>query len=433
MIMSTQSAQDAANGRSMISVRRHWRAVSPHNTVHADPRRSPPGSARRGRSHQVWLACLAFAGLVLAGCREPAPEDSERPAASVSAERVGPADFGEVLSISGSVTAERQVQLSPRVDGLVSQVHVDAGDRVETGQGLLDLDPDVSRQVLERARAQLEQATAVRREAGRQLAIARGLGEKSVIARSQVEARESDLAIAQAAEGSARATVREQEELVSRHHLPAPFSGVITERLTDSGAWVALGTSVLGLVATDRVRLDLHVPQERYGQIGDGAHIRVYSEALGRTALPARVAAKVPVVDARARTFLLRLLINDPDARLLPGMSARAEISMPPMEGLFAVHRDALLRQADGGHSLFVIEQADGISVARRRTVRALYGQGDQVAVSGNLRIGDHVVVRGNEALEDGQSAAIARAAAGGAAAGGAAAGGAAAGGELPR
>lgn len=363
--------------------------------------------ARSSFPSRVLLVCAALAGMMLAACSEPEEETGEHPALLVSAERAETADFGEVLSYSGSMNAERQVQLSPRVDGLVSRVHVDAGDRVQTGQRLLELDPEVSRQALARTRAQLEQAKAVRREAERQLAIARRLGESSIVAKSQVAARESELAIAQAAEASAQATVREQEELISRHEVPAPFSGIITERLTDSGAWVARGTFVLGLVATDRIRLDLQVPQERFAQISDDARIRVYSEALGRDYLPGEAIAKVPVVEEHTRTFLLRLLVSDPEARLLPGMSARAEISIPPVQGAIAISRDALLRQADGGHHVFVIEQAGGSIAARRRNVRVLYRAGDRVAVSGNLGAGEQVIVQGNEALRDGQPVAI--------------------------
>lgn len=353
------------------------------------------------------LLAVSFlaAALPLTSCDTAGGEEPiEEPPVRVIAERAEKAVFGERLSFSGTLTAEQDVLLSPRVDGLVSKVHVDAGDRVEAGSLLLDLDRQVARQALARMRAQLQQATAVRREAERQLAISRQLGKGDFIATSQIEERESELAIALAAEASARASANEQQELIDRHSLPAPFSGVISERMTEAGAWVARGTPVFRLVAFDRVRLDLQVPQERFEQIDEAAQLRIFSQALGSDSLPARIIAKVPAANAGTRAFLLRLLVDDPTGRLLPGMSARAEIVLPPRPNAISIKSDALLRQADGGQSVFVVETAGETHVARRRTVRFLYRQHDEIAVTGNLRAGQEVVVEGNEALQEGQT-----------------------------
>ncbi|MEN7538226.1 efflux RND transporter periplasmic adaptor subunit [Aurantiacibacter flavus] len=350
------------------------------------------------------VALLLAAIPSLSACSLAGDDPAEETPARVIVERAAEAGFGERLSFSGTFTAEQDVMLSPRVDGLVSRLHVDAGDRVRGGHVLLDLDPQVARQALDRTRAQHQQVTAVRSEAERQLNIARQLGEEEFIAATQIEERESELAIARAAEASARASAREQAVLIERHRLPAPFSGVISERLTEAGAWVARGTPVFRLVATDRVRLDLQVPQERYDQIDDGVEVRIHSPALGDASLPARIIAKVPAVDSDTRAFLLRLLVRDPEGRLLPGMSARAEIVLPRRADVLSISGDALLRQADGGQSVFVIESTDGSRIARRRTVRPLYRQDGKVAITGDLRAGQFVVIKGNEGLQEGQA-----------------------------
>lgn len=350
-------------------------------------------------------AFFLAAALPLTSCDVADGEGSpEEPPVRVLAERAEKAAVGERLSFSGTLTAAQDVLLSPRVDGLVATVHVDAGDRVQAGSLLLDLDRQVARQTLARMRAELQEASAVRREAERQLSISRQLGEGDFIATSQIEEHESVLAIAFAAEASARASVSEQQELIDRHSLPAPFSGVITERMTEAGAWVARGTPVFRLVAFDSVRLDLQVPQERFEQIDESAQLRIYSQALGSDSLPARIIAKVPAANAGTRAFLLRLLVDDPTGRLLPGMSARAEIVLPPRPNAISINSDALLRQADGGQSVFVVETIGEAHIVRRRTVRLLYRQQDKVAVTGNLRPGQEVVVKGNEALQEGQA-----------------------------
>jgi RND family efflux transporter MFP subunit len=350
----------------------------------------------------MWLFVLC---LVLVAC-DASPRDDGRDVGNASRVAVatpGPAGFGERFSLTGTLTAERASELSPRVDGLVARVLVDAGDFVETGDVLLELDADVSRQALSRARAQVAEAAAAVAEAERLFTEANRLSEANSIAASQVAAREAALQLARATFASARASEREQAELVERHALPAPFAGVVAEKHTEAGEWVQRGTPVLSLVAIDRVRLDLRVPQERYGQIDDETEIRVFADSLGDEPLQARVGARVPVTDPSARTFLLRLLVDDPADRLLPGTSARAEIDLPATEAALSVSRDALLRQPDGSYSLFVVTPEDGRLVARQRTVRVLRDQGDQVAVGDGLTRGERVVIRGNESLRDGQ------------------------------
>ncbi|TVM28792.1 hypothetical protein DQK91_22190, partial [Oceanidesulfovibrio marinus] len=90
---------------------------------------------------------------------------------------------------------------------------------MQFGSLLLDLDREVARQALARMRAQLQQATAVRREAERQLAISQQLGYGDFLATSQLEERDSQLAISLAAEASARSSAKEPHELIYLHSL----------------------------------------------------------------------------------------------------------------------------------------------------------------------------------------------------------------------
>lgn len=351
-----------------------------------------PVSLNTSRLVLAFVAGLALTTVVRA-------DDAPRVRAAV----VAPAEFGEEVALTGTLSAERRARLSPRVDGLVLEVRVDAGDEVAAGDVLLRLDPALDRQALSRARAGADEARAAVAEAQRLLAEARRLGERQVIARTQIDVRESELAQAQAALASSAAAQREQEEVVARHDLPAPFAGVVVERLTEAGEWVQRGTPVLTLVATDRVRLDLQAPQERFVDLDDDVRIVVLPDALPGVELDGQVQARVPVTDASARTFLLRVLVDDPEGRLLPGTSARARILLPPDDASVGVPRDALLRQPDGGFSVFVVEGDDDATVVRQRSVRVARDRGEMVAVSEGVADGERVVVRGNEALSDGQ------------------------------
>lgn len=311
---------------------------------------------------------------------------------------------GERLMLTGTLAAERASALSPRVDGLVERVDVDVGDVVRRGAPLMQLDATLAMQALGRARAGTSEAATALDEAERLAAEGRRLGEQRFIPASQVATLEAGAARARAALASARAAEREQQALVDRHRLPAPFAGTITARRAEPGEWVQRGTPVLDLVATDRVRLDLPVPQERFAALTQVAEATVRADALPGTVLTARVAARVPVTDPSARTFVLRLLVQDPEGRLLPGGSASAELALPATGAAIAVPRDALLPQPDGGWRVFVAEAMGEGLVARQRTVRVLRDDGTTALVGAGLEAGERVVVRGNEALQDGRA-----------------------------
>lgn len=309
------------------------------------------------------------------------------------------------LSLTGTLTAERSARLSPRVDGLVRTLQVDAGDRVKRGDPLLQLDADLAEHALRRMAAQAEQARAQLTEAQRLVTEARKLVGERHLPKTELERREAEMKLAQATFNAAQAGEREQAEVVRRHGLPAPFDGVIARRLTDVGEWVTRGTSVLELVATDRVRLDVQAPQEHFLSIREDAPVKV--RVAGEEALQnGQIVARVPVGESGARTFLVRIVIDSKDVPLLPGSSASALITLVGKKPALAAPKDALLRYPDGTHSVFVVQQQNGKAVARERRVEIGKSE-DQVEILEGLRAGERVVVRGNESLRDGQAVTI--------------------------
>jgi RND family efflux transporter MFP subunit len=153
------------------------------------------------------------------------------------------------------------------------------------------------------------------------------------------------------------------------------------------------------------VRLDVYAPQERFQDITQSSQIEVHPDALPGTRLNGRIEARVPVSDQSTRNFLVRIVIDDPKQQLPPGTSATALIRVP-REGKAAVFvpRDALLRHADGGHSVFIVERgAEGSTVSRRRNVRIGSTSTAGVEVLEGLDGTERVITRGNEILQDGQ------------------------------
>ncbi|MCL5974313.1 MAG: efflux RND transporter periplasmic adaptor subunit, partial [Gammaproteobacteria bacterium] len=188
-------------------------------------------------------------------------------------------------------------------------------------------------------------------------------------------------------------------EQLRRHELPAPFSGVISAKMTEAGEWVNRGDQVLELVALEPVRLDVNVPQERFSEITTQTRVEILPDALPSRKLTGKITALVPVSNAQARSFLVRIVVDSEDVKLLPGTSASAVIYLGGDKAKgFLVPRDAVLRHPDGGRSVFVI---DSNNRAQRRSVNVGSDSSEGIIITNGLTAEDLVVVRGNEVLRD--------------------------------
>jgi len=306
------------------------------------------------------------------------------------------------LRLTGTVTSERVASLSTSVNGLVKRVRVDAGDRVAAGNALIYLDSAMARLALDRTKAADEEARAQLSEQQRLRDEAQEMFERGLIPETRLHSAESERRVAAARVQRLVAERKEQEEIVRRHTVVAPFAGVISKKLTDPGEWVETGTTVLELVDTQRLRIDVQVPQERYGEISVGTPIIVELDADAGRFLKGKVIARVPVNNPGARTFLVRVKVENGTKEMAPGMSASVVFALREGVSTVRVPRDAILRKPDGSTNVWIVIDGDAPTVSERQVElgRSLRGWVD---VRSGIDSGARVVVRGNEALREGQ------------------------------
>lgn len=311
--------------------------------------------------------------------------------------------IAEQRELSGSFASLRRAELSPRESGVVAELLVDVGDRVETGQPLLRLDATLVRLQAARVQAALEEAEVRLQEAQRVSEESAALADQRNIARTQARAAAAEARIQRAAAASAKADADLANERVRRHTLYAPFAGVISARHVDSGEWVDASAATFDLIDTQALRFDVQVPQEMHNRIAPGQSATLYADALGNQPIAAAVSAVVPVKDPTARTFLVRLKPSaDAGDALVPGMSGRVQFAVDQRSQAWTLPRDALVRYPDGSHGVWVIEDGAQGPLARARQVQLGVELAGTVEIRSGLDGGERVVDRGNERLRDG-------------------------------
>jgi len=313
----------------------------------------------------------------------------------------------ETLRLSGSLTSPYTSSLSPDFEGRLVSLNVDAGDRVKQGDILFKLDDELARLELAQAIASEHEAEADLTEAKRRVVEVRKLVSEKTFPESEARSLEALVARNQAILERRRAERAYAAATLERHALKAPFSGVIAERGADLGERVDTDSRVLLLVAIDRLQLDLRVPQQYFQRVNVGTEVNLTVDALPGQTIAARVSQVVPVSDPDARTFLVRAQVKNPAARLTPGMSVRAVVRIGTDRQAEVVPRDALIRYPDGRTVVWVASvEGDSYVVEERQVKTGLTFDGSIEIVEG-LTAGERVVIRGNEALRQGQQVRI--------------------------
>jgi RND family efflux transporter MFP subunit len=311
------------------------------------------------------------------------------------------AELVQQIEVRGSVTAPRTAQVSASVAGMLSRIEVEEGDRVTAGQRIAQLDGELDGLDLRVARAATAEAEVQLAEARRRFDDARGLGAGFFPA-EEIRSRESAVETAQALLARRQAEQARQGAVLARHELKAPFAGIVSIRHREVGEWVEPGTPLIELVDLGGLRLEFALPQALYGRVGLRSALEVRLDTDPGRTYEGRVRAVIPVSDVQARTFTLRASLDNAPP-LTPGMSARATLRLPLGREGVTVPRDALNRYPDGRVTVWVLREEEGASRVREQRIELGEVFGERVGATEGLRGDEQVVVRGNEALRDGQ------------------------------
>ena len=315
----------------------------------------------------------------------------------------------EEIPLSATAEALQESPLSPRLSGVVKEVFVEEGKRVEAGDRILSLDSVIARLEVVSAQAGLDEAIARHREAVRQKNEYQSLRRNKAVAASLLASAEADEEIAQASIAKQRAEVKRLEELLSRHLLTAPFSGIVAEKNVETGQWVKAESGVVKLVALDRIRIRASIPQRFYPRIAPDLKARIRFDSLPGEEFIGKVDSMVAAGNRNTRTFPLLLLLDNPNNRIAPGMSARIFIELSgEQQPSIMLPRDAVVLKADGSRVVWRVTGSDEPYKVKQVSVVTGRTQDNLVEIlDSSLKVGDRVVLLGNENLRPGQSVKI--------------------------
>ncbi len=300
--------------------------------------------------------------------------------------------WASTLSAIATIAAVQGVTVSADLPGVVDRIAFDSGRAVREGDILVQLDTRQEQAQLAAAEAQLELARL-------NFERMKGLVEQDAVSRAEFDA-------AAALNKQSDARVREIRATIERKTIRAPFSGVLGLRQVNLGQYLNGGDAVVPLQSLNPVYVNFAVPQQDAVHMRIGREVRIAVDGPNPFQVSGRITALDSIVDQTTRNVRVQATLDNPGARLRPGMFVQAQVTLGASVPVIALPASAI-NYAPYGDSVFVvtdIKDAGGRSYrgVRQQIVKLGSARGDQIAVLSGIHSGEEIVTSGVFKLRNG-------------------------------
>jgi len=292
----------------------------------------------------------------------------------------------------GTLRAVRGTDIAAEVAGVVTAIHFQSGQEIQEGATLIQLNAESELAKLQSLAAAAELAKANYERSKKQLEI-------QAVSQAVVDADAAGVK-------SAEAQVAEQQALVNKKLVRAPFSGRLGIRAVDLGQYVTPGTKLVTLQALDPVYVDFSIPQKFLGIVALKQKVTLKTDAFPGQQFIGEISSIDPKVDPATRNVQVRAAVRNPKRSLLPGMFATLSLAWGKPQRFLTLPQTAISYNPYG-NTVFVVEERkseDGKTalVAQQKFVTTGDTRGDQVAVLSGIKEGETVVTAGQIKLRSG-------------------------------
>ena len=289
--------------------------------------------------------------------------------------------------VPATVEAKETTIISSRLLARITAIAVRAGDQVEQGQLLLELEKTDLLARAQQAREQILAVEARLTEARQNLGRAEELHKRGLIALADRDAARANAAALEAELGSARQALQEAETGVGFTEIRSPISGRIVDRFAEPGDTASPGQKLLALYNPFSLRVEAWVRENLALSLQVGQPLQVEIPA-ARQILTASIEEIVPAADPGSRSFLVRAVLP-PGRILLPGMYARLQVPAGTRSRLL-VPADRIARAGQ----LDVVWVASGTEPERRFVRLGQVTDDGMIEVISGLQAGEQVLPR---------------------------------------
>ena len=335
---------------------------------------------------------MAMAGALLPACtgeadsQQAKPGTAAKPRPSGHLVELAPVEMGALHMTNvytGSLRYHNSVRIYNQEEGRVTRLPYYEGDAVKAGDVILELDGTL-------LEAALRKAVAVRHEAEANLQRLTRLVERRVASDDELLRAQTTLEVAKAEESTLKTRL-------GYTRVRAPFDGIVTERMVETGDVVSLHTHVLTVVDPSSLITELEVSELLIPHIARGDTVGVRIDALGTKDFHGEVQRVHPVLNPVTRQGVVEVELKPVPAHAQAGQFVRVTFNTEALNRMVAPF--AALRRDREGEFVF---RVNGKTV-ERVAVRSGRRLADQVEMLDGVEPGDQLVIRGFLGLSAGK------------------------------
>ena len=334
------------------------------------------------------------------------------PPANVVVDAVIEEPLSQTVPVLGRIVASEFGPIAARIGGAVNEMRVNVGDRVERGTILavldrerLALERDRYRALVKQQSAQLASVRAELEKRALDLKRLEGIRKSAAFSQARYQDAVQDLVKQKAEVAETQAQLSQAQSQLKRATIDlkdgevrAPYPGVVSAKHTEVGAYLNVGSPVVTLINDLDIEVEADIPGNRLGGLAPGTALRLMLD--DRSEHTATVRSVIPDENPRTRTRPVRFVPNFGDLAkpLATNQSVTVYVPIGAARTVTTVSKDAIVRR--GGNVLvFVVRDGNG----QPQPVKLGESVGSRFVVTSGLKVGDRVVVRGNENLRPGQ------------------------------
>lgn len=310
------------------------------------------------------------------------PTDGSPKATTVKGMVLHAQKFNDIISLSGTLEANEQIDIRSEVSGVVESINFDEGSKVSQGQILFKVN-DIELQ------AQLSKVQTAQKLSFENERRAKLLLEKQAISQEEYEIVSADFQ-------STRAESELMKAQLSKTIVRAPFAGTIGLRAISKGTYVTPMTPIAKLVNTNKLKITFSIPEKYTSQVSVGSNL-TFTTSDSDEEYQATVYAIEPEVEIATRTLKMRAIAENTEGKLYPGTYANVILPLESIDNALMVPTESLI-PVQNGKRIFIAENGKAKEIDVEIGVRT----GNDVRVISGLKVGDTVLTYGVMALKNG-------------------------------
>ena len=331
-------------------------------------------------------AALVVSGLSACGQSGDTSTEPEPLGTAVETQTVSTGDIAVESTVTGSVTANRNVPVLSKVGCEVKSVHVKAGDTVAVGDPLYTLDTsdlqDTYGNALTTYTKSRELLDEQLRQAQESCDNLQALFELGAVSQNQLD--------------QARLGLLQAENALNNPTVTAPIAGTVSSVGVTAGVTVAPSSAAVVVSEIGRPQVVVNVSETLQPIISVGDKVDVEIPSISGT-LEGTIASVASAVSPTSALYEVHIDLPE-DTQVSIGMFARATFRTDSRTGTVLIPTESILTGEDGRQSVYIVDGGTAYQIA---ITTGLVGEKDTEVTSG-LHGGEQLVTRGQSYLSDG-------------------------------